>query len=934
MASSSSLPPPLQAAGGNRSEIAGEHGLHTHALVSGMGGGDGEGGGGQDGQAEERFRVDRRKLEMMIANSATGAHDRSRMPWKGGGGYGEAAATVAATTEESGEQFFQRIMKQTNTIITWPCKLKIGAKSKKDPHVKVRGAASDVARAKELIVAVLDTKASRVALKMDVPHTEHSHVIGKGGANIRSIMEETNCHIHFPDCSGSERRAYAEKSSQVSITGQPECVDIARQRIRAILPLVFSFELPPDTDPDSTAPHIQQILTAHNVSISFRTRSRSSVLFCQVRGCQYQERDVVDATEKLWEQWKGPTADCAGKPLVLVTSTMDVAPQHHSALRGRSNSNYKQIEKETGVHVVFPSSGTSSSIMLSGNAMAVCTARRMFIDHLPLLLMFDVPEEKGLSASALSSIADSLAENSDVHVSITPKAKQTSHSVKIKGSEGKAQQLYDARRALLQLDRKSSAQSPLRKLTSSQLLQSLQAQPLADAGNSVDLRPAAGSLSLSWSAQQLQMESSNRSNSSQTAADLQPFQFQRGFNEDIFRSDNGDRLALGSLPSATSLKISGLSDSFGHSSDNGEHGASSSAHRGPPPGIHTPPRFSPRRTPSESPAKPATSTALTGSALNNSAGRRTMMDALAKLPQAKDQHAMVKSSSLDSQLSSKFSAAAGQGTHPATRLQAAVDRGTALSRQSQQQSVTALSSSSTQSATMLETVTGSSNVNTVPADYDVLRQKAAKAIQEGRHLTTEVVRTPTDLWTGHGFSKSSPEHVLREQLAQQPKFNPSMATMYETENVTGMTTMYEADDGTAAGSALGDGKDGGGDQQEVDELMPGSIPVPTDSTVKQSHFHPTSSAQQIPTKTQAAMTASFGSIGDSPSKNRPLNQTEVNWSLWQTWQRTADQAETGAAGKPESKAPAAGSTFWSAEQVRDLSSLLSLLDLKKVPSDV
>lgn len=49
---------------------------------------------------------------------------------------------------------------------------------------------------------------------MDVSHTEHSHVIGKGGNNIKKVMEETGCHIHFPD---SNRNSQAEKSNQVSI---------------------------------------------------------------------------------------------------------------------------------------------------------------------------------------------------------------------------------------------------------------------------------------------------------------------------------------------------------------------------------------------------------------------------------------------------------------------------------------------------------------------------------------------------------------------------------------------------------------------------------------------------------------------------------------------------------------------------------------------
>ena len=51
-----------------------------------------------------------------------------------------------------------------------------------------------------------------MTLKMDVSHTDHSHVIGKGGNNIKRVMQETGCHIHFPD---SNRGNSLEKSNQV-----------------------------------------------------------------------------------------------------------------------------------------------------------------------------------------------------------------------------------------------------------------------------------------------------------------------------------------------------------------------------------------------------------------------------------------------------------------------------------------------------------------------------------------------------------------------------------------------------------------------------------------------------------------------------------------------------------------------------------------------
>ncbi|KAK5854230.1 hypothetical protein PBY51_015319 [Eleginops maclovinus] len=63
---------------------------------------------------EERFRVDRKKLEVMLLAASEGRVN-------------------------GGEDFFQKIMDETQTQIAWPSKLKIGAKSKKDPHIKVCG---------------------------------------------------------------------------------------------------------------------------------------------------------------------------------------------------------------------------------------------------------------------------------------------------------------------------------------------------------------------------------------------------------------------------------------------------------------------------------------------------------------------------------------------------------------------------------------------------------------------------------------------------------------------------------------------------------------------------------------------------------------------------------------------------------------------------
>lgn len=51
-------------------------------------------------------------------------------------------------------------MKETTTVVNWPSRLKIGAKTKKDPHVRIVGRQENVLKAKERIMASLDSRVS------------------------------------------------------------------------------------------------------------------------------------------------------------------------------------------------------------------------------------------------------------------------------------------------------------------------------------------------------------------------------------------------------------------------------------------------------------------------------------------------------------------------------------------------------------------------------------------------------------------------------------------------------------------------------------------------------------------------------------------------------------------------------------------------------
>ncbi|XP_060759852.1 bicaudal C homolog 2 [Neoarius graeffei] len=378
---------------------------------------------------EERFRIDRKKLETMLYGPSDG-------------------------TGLTGEEFFEKVMRETNTQVKWPSKLKIGAKSKKDPHVKVEGKTDDVLEAKRKILQLLETKVNKVTLKMDVTHTEHSHVIGKGGGNIKKVMEDTSCHIHFPD--SNRHSVNGEKSNQVSIAGPVQGVESARRYIRDLQPLALTFDLPltlmSGVVTDASSPLIQHVAQAFGVSVTFRTQPKLYCSTCVVRGLQGNCTAVKKATSILMELLLGREVTAvAGVAGVVVSTQLDVTSQQHLFLLGQNGANFFNVMHQTHTQIVLPDLTApqhTPSLLIQGTADGVCLARKQLMECLPVCLMFEMKDEGESDPRKLAQMMQSLG----VFISVKPKAKQAAKSVVVKGLERNIANLYEARRLLLGLD--------------------------------------------------------------------------------------------------------------------------------------------------------------------------------------------------------------------------------------------------------------------------------------------------------------------------------------------------------------------------------------------------------------------------------------------------------------------------------------------------
>lgn len=315
------------------------------------------------------------------------------------------------------------------------------------------------------------SQTSRVTLKIDVPHTDHSHVIGRGGRNIKAVMQDTQCHIHFPD---SNRASTAEKSNQVSISGHVSRVDHARKRIRDILPIEFTFALPfgRTSQPGvfRNSPIVRQLEDLHNVEVSFRNIYSlfDSHVMVGVKGLSCNCRQTKAACQALIQFYYGPNTT------VPVNMSINMDPNYQVNFLGnrtpddlsrlvlqatgalvtvqdaRHHSELDNTSALSGPSAITPRLQQLSwarkarakpiTIEISGNVDSVFLARQLISNLLPVTLMFGVCPEESEWLKHLD--ISQLGEQYDVTVDITTKTRQPIRSVVIRTIEKNIRSLY------------------------------------------------------------------------------------------------------------------------------------------------------------------------------------------------------------------------------------------------------------------------------------------------------------------------------------------------------------------------------------------------------------------------------------------------------------------------------------------------------------
>uniref|UniRef100_A0A4W5RFV7 Vigilin n=1 Tax=Hucho hucho TaxID=62062 RepID=A0A4W5RFV7_9TELE len=172
----------------------------------------------------------------------------------------------------------------------------------------------------------------------------HKNIIGKGGANIKKIREETNTRIDLP--------AENSNSEMIVITGKKENCEVARVRILAI-----QKELANITEMEVSIPS-----KLHNSLIGSKGRFVRSIMeecggvhiHFPTEGSGIDTVTIRGPAEEVEKAKKQLLSLAQDKQTKSHTAELKAKPEYHKFLIGKGGGNIRKVRDSTGARIIFP----------------------------------------------------------------------------------------------------------------------------------------------------------------------------------------------------------------------------------------------------------------------------------------------------------------------------------------------------------------------------------------------------------------------------------------------------------------------------------------------------------------------------------------------------------------------------------------------------
>jgi len=215
----------------------------------------------------------------------------------------------------------------------------------KSDIVTLRGPKDDVDKCYEYMKKLAsELVASSYKLGIPIFKRFHGNIIGRAGANIRKIKEETNTVIDIP--------AENSDSDVIYITGYKEDAERARDMILAtqnelanIVTSQVSFPQKLHTSMIGPGGKLIQSIMAEcgDVHIRFPAEGEDNDRII-IRGTKEDVEKAEEQLKKLGEERLENS----------FTAEVTAKPEHHRFLIGRGGVNIRKVREKTGVRIVFP----------------------------------------------------------------------------------------------------------------------------------------------------------------------------------------------------------------------------------------------------------------------------------------------------------------------------------------------------------------------------------------------------------------------------------------------------------------------------------------------------------------------------------------------------------------------------------------------------
>ncbi|XP_053492133.1 high density lipoprotein binding protein a isoform X1 [Ictalurus furcatus] len=196
----------------------------------------------------------------------------------------------------------------------------------------------------------------------------HKNIIGKGGANIKKIREETNTKIDLP--------AENSNSEMIVITGKKANCEAARNRILAI-----QKELANITEAEVSIPS-----KLHNSLIGSKGRLVRSIMeecggvhiHFPTEGSGIDAVTIRGPAEEVEKAKKQLLSLAEEKQTKSHTAELRAKPEYHKFLIGKGGGNIRKVRDSTGARIIFPTPEDKDQELITviGTEEAVAEAQK------------------------------------------------------------------------------------------------------------------------------------------------------------------------------------------------------------------------------------------------------------------------------------------------------------------------------------------------------------------------------------------------------------------------------------------------------------------------------------------------------------------------------------------------------------------------------